>query len=85
MCYKCEEIRWDSQKKPAITGEIFGVDFYDSKYTMDDEEKVSKQFRVFVEDDGLWHYTGLSASVFWLQDLLNTVVRAILPEGSSNG
>ena len=76
MCHKCGEIKWDSRKKPTITGKIFGVDFYDSRYTMGGVEKVERQFRVFVEDDESWHFTGLSASTYWLSDLLNVLEEA---------
>lgn len=77
MCQNCEKIGWDSRRAPEITGSQFGIDFYDLHYKMDGVDKVAKQFRIFSEDDELWHYTGFSASTHWLLDLLNVVGKAI--------
>lgn len=78
MCDRCEKIGWDSTREPVVTGGQFGIDFYDFPYTIDGKSHRNPQFRVFSEDDGNWHFTGFSASIHWLQDLLTTVSRAMV-------
>lgn len=83
MCDKCETIGWDSTIQPAISGEQFGIDFYDRPYEVDGVSDQNPQFRVFTEDDELWHFTGLSASIHWLPDLLS-VIEVATTRGTRN-
>jgi hypothetical protein len=71
MCDRCDKIDWDSTTTPPITGAQFGIAFYNLPYKVPGANRMdpNPQFRVFTEDDGLWHFTGLSASVSWLKDL----------------
>jgi len=77
MCDRCNEIDWDCTKTPKIVGGQFGIDFYNLPYTSDGKRHLNPQFRIFTEDDELWHFTGFSASVFWLKDLLDVVREAV--------
>ncbi len=76
MCEKCDKIGWNGQQ-PEIAGAQFGVDFYNLPYIADGKLHQNPQFRIFSEDDTYWHYTGLSASVLWLKDLLGVIEEAI--------
>ena len=78
MCSHCNCIGWDPTHKPLVTGRQFGIGFCNSPYTCDNGRiDPNPQFRVFSEDDGLWHYTGLSASVMLMKDLVRVINRAV--------
>ena len=81
MCQNCDDVNWDSTQRPKHAGSCYGIDFFDLPYVPAGETKAvsNPQFRVFVEDDGLWHMTKLSGSVHWLNDLAQ-----VFKEAASN-
>ena len=58
---------------PEVHGEIFGLDFDWSKNAAAPLPLV----RLCGEDDGNWFYTGETFSIAWLEDLRDTINKAI--------